>query len=230
MAGRAQPPALDGGEVLAHAVDLADRGARAQQRAGHRLLVRKRDPRRRQGEQRRAAAGDQAEREIVRTQRLGLGEDARRRRAAAGVRHRVRRLDHVDRARRHAVAVAGDDEAFQRAVPMILHGPRHRRRRLAGADDHAAACGRFRQVRGQAMGRLRALDGRVQQAAQQGPRLRAHAPPCQSRRQASFAPDPRTAGRAPAPCHGEHPAALRVTMPAPGVAQRYGSGDTGARP
>ena len=63
MTGSAQPAALDGGEVLAHTVDLADRGARAQQRAGDRLLVGEREPRRRQGQQRRGAAGDETERE-----------------------------------------------------------------------------------------------------------------------------------------------------------------------
>ena len=39
MACRPQPPALDGGKMLAHGVDLADCCARAEQRAGDRLLV-----------------------------------------------------------------------------------------------------------------------------------------------------------------------------------------------
>ena len=75
-------PPLMAERCLRTAFDLADGGARAQQRAGHRLLVLERDPRRRQGEKRRAAAGDEAEREVVGAQPPGHGENARRRLAA----------------------------------------------------------------------------------------------------------------------------------------------------
>ena len=223
MAGPPQPPALDGGEMLAHGIDLADRRARAEQRAGDRLLVRKRDPRRRQGKQRRAAPGDEAEREIVRSQSLGHGEDARRGLAAAGIRHRMRRLDHLDRPRRHAVAVPGDDEAFEGTLPMIFHGLRHRRCRLAGAHHDGAAGGRLRQVRRQAARRPGTRESRVQQSAQNDSRIFAHASPCQSRTPASSAaPAPAGAAQALQGATGYHAA--------PAVTHRYGSGDTGARP
>ena len=47
--GRGEPPTLDRGEVLAHAVHLADMRARAQQRAIDRLLVLEGEARRRAG-------------------------------------------------------------------------------------------------------------------------------------------------------------------------------------
>ena len=187
MAGRAQASALDGGKMLAHAVDLADGGAGAQQRPGHRLLVGELDPFCRQGEQRGAAAGNQAQCKVVLAQAFSQREDARRSLASADVRHRVRRLDHLDPCRRHAVAVAGDDEAFQRARPVILHGPRHGRGRLAGTHHHSAARRQLRQMRGHALGRPGACERRIQQAAQEESRIVAHASPCQSHRRASSA-------------------------------------------
>ena len=191
MAGRAQSPALDCGEMLAHGVDLADGGARAEQGAGDRLLVRQLDACRRQREQRRPAARDEAEREIVRAEGLRQSEDARRGRAATGVRHRMRRLDHLDRPRRHAVAVAGHDEAFEGARPMIFDRLRHARRRLAGAHDHGAARGRRGQMRRHVARRPGAGEGCVQQAAQERSGVFAHAAPCQSRSPTSSAPQAR---------------------------------------
>ena len=167
--------------------------------------------------------GDEAEREIVRSQSLGHGEDARRGLAAAGIRHRMRRLDHLDRPRRHAVAVPGDDEAFEGTLPMIFDGPRHRRCRLAGAHHDGAAGGRLRQVRRQAARRPGTRKGCVQQAAKNVSRIFAHASPCQSRTPASSAaPAPAGAAQALQGATGYHAA--------PAVTHRHGSGDTGARP
>ena len=52
MAGRGQTATLDGRQMTAHAVHLADRGARFKQRAAHSLLVLQRQTRQRQGQQR----------------------------------------------------------------------------------------------------------------------------------------------------------------------------------
>ena len=67
----------------------------------------------RQRQQRRAAAGDQAEHQVVGTEALHQLEDARGRRAPGLVGHRMRRLDDLDAPGRHAMAVAGDDQAFE---------------------------------------------------------------------------------------------------------------------
>ena len=61
--------ALDRRQMLAHAIHLADMRAAAQQRAIDRLLVGERDVAVGQGEQRRAAARDEAQHEIVGAER-----------------------------------------------------------------------------------------------------------------------------------------------------------------
>ena len=89
---------------------------------------------------RRAAAGDQAQHQIVGAQRPARSRRMRvARLQAGGVGHRMRRLDDLDALARHAVAVARDHQPVERAGPMVLDGPRHRRRRLAGADHDQAA-------------------------------------------------------------------------------------------
>ena len=97
--------------------------------------------------------------------------------AAGGVRHRMRRLDHLDPGARHGVAVAGDHEAFERPGHVPLDRARHRRRGLAGAEHDGAAGGRRRQMRRQHRGRLRRFDRGVQQPAQEGSRLDRHPGP-----------------------------------------------------
>ena len=76
QARRRQAAALDRRQVLAHAVDLADRRAAAQQRAPICRSSASVDARRRQAEQRRAAAGDQAEDEIVGAEAARPRDDA----------------------------------------------------------------------------------------------------------------------------------------------------------
>ncbi len=70
MGRRRQPPALDGREVLTDDVHLADIGARGQQRLVDRLFLGQRDGARRQGQQRRAAARNQGNHQIVLGQAL----------------------------------------------------------------------------------------------------------------------------------------------------------------
>ena len=67
--------------------------------------------------------------------------------APALVGHRMGGLDDLDRSAGHGVAVAGDDEAGERARPVVLDRLGHRRRGLAGAEHDGAALGRRRQVR-----------------------------------------------------------------------------------
>ena len=108
---RGEPAALDAREVLAHAVHLVDRGARAQQRPVDALLVGEREALGRQGEQGGAAARDQGQDQVVLAQAADQVEDARGRGPARLVGHGVGGLDHLDPLARGAVAVAGDDQA-----------------------------------------------------------------------------------------------------------------------
>ena len=64
-ARRGEPPTLDGREVAAQAVHLADRRPGLQQRAVQRLLVLQRQSIQWQRQQRRGAAGHQAQHQIV---------------------------------------------------------------------------------------------------------------------------------------------------------------------
>ena len=80
LGGDGEASALDGREMLPHRVHLDDVGARLQQRAIDLLLVGQREAGRGQRQQRRGAAGDQAQHEVVRGQSLHLVEDATARR------------------------------------------------------------------------------------------------------------------------------------------------------
>ena len=110
---RGEPAALDAREMLAHGVDLADRGAGAQQCPRHRLLLRQRQARGRRDPVGRGAARQQHQHQVVGGRR---GRRARASRSAAGesgrVGHRMAGLDHRARAAvGRAVAVAGHGKA-----------------------------------------------------------------------------------------------------------------------
>jgi hypothetical protein len=167
MAGRGEPAALDRREMAAHAVDLADARAAAQQLARERLLVCERERRQRQGQQRRSAAREQAEHEVVARQSLHQLQHALRGREPRFIRHRMRGLDHFDAPHVVAVAVARDHQAFERPLPVRFDGGGHRRRCLAGADHDGAAARSLGQVLRQHRRRLRRRDRRREHAAQQ---------------------------------------------------------------
>ena len=171
---RRQAAALDGGEVLPHAVHLADAGAAFQQGAVELLLVGQRDALPGQGQQSRAATGNQHQHQVVGSQPLHHGEDARRGILSRRVRHRMRRLDHLDAFAGHAMAVARHHQAGQLARPVFLHRPRHRRGRLAGADHQGAAPGRPGQVLWHASGRVGGAHGVREEARQQLPGCSGH--------------------------------------------------------
>ncbi len=161
--------ALDRGQVLSHAIHLGDVGAGFQQRLVDGLLVGKRQPFARDREQGGGAAGHQAQHEVVRGQALRHRQDAARGLLAGGIRYRVRSLDHLDPLARQAVAVARDDEAGERAGPIVLHRLGHGGGGLAGAEHDGAALGRRGQVRRQDLQRIDRTDGRREQAPQDVP-------------------------------------------------------------
>jgi hypothetical protein len=107
--------------VLAHAVHLADAGAAVEQLLVDALLVGQRQAFGRQHQQRRAAARDQAQHQVVGREALREREDALGGLLPGRVGHGVRGLDDLD-ALRHAlgarrnVLVACDDQPRQRRV------------------------------------------------------------------------------------------------------------------
>jgi hypothetical protein len=94
---RRQPPALDAPTGACARSSSRRSPRRFQQRAVDRLLVGQRQPSAGQGQQGRAAAGDQAQDQVVGSARRQR-QDALRAACAGGVGHRVRRLDHLDAA------------------------------------------------------------------------------------------------------------------------------------
>src|SRR5271169_1161751 len=162
-----QSPALDRRQVLADGIHFSDMRAAAQQCAIDRLLVLERDPGGGERQQRRTAAGKQTQHEIVRPEPLDPGENPPSRFAPSGVRHRVRRLDHLDMPARHGVAIAGDDEPLDRPRPVRLDSRRHRSGGLPGTDDDGPALGRLRQVLRNAQRRRGGPDGGIEHVAQQ---------------------------------------------------------------
>ena len=102
-------------------------------------------------------------------------EDAAGGLAPGGVGHRMRRLDDLDALAGHGVAVAGDDEAFERARPVALERLRHRRRGLAGADHDRAALRRLGQEARDAVLGLGGVDRRGEHLREQFARSGVHA-------------------------------------------------------
>ena len=132
--------------MLADGVDLADRRARAQQRPGHLLLLRKGYAGDRRDPVGGAAAGQQHQQQIVGTGAGGELQALLRALQSGLVGHGMAGLDHLDPPRRHAMAVArGRDPRKPRGVEaerveiMPLRRRRHGGRGLAGGKaDHAA--------------------------------------------------------------------------------------------
>ena len=141
----------------------------------------RRDPLRRQGEQRRAAARNQAEHQVVRPGAFGEREDAARSVAPARVGDRVRGLDDLDPLAGYAMAGPGDDQALERAVPVVLDRLCHRGRSFPCPEDDDPALRPLRQVRRHHPGRQRRGDGCVEEGEEEstgfGFRFRDHGTP-----------------------------------------------------
>jgi hypothetical protein len=83
----------------------------------------------------------------------------------------MRSFDDFDSLARHRVSVAGDDDARERARPIVLDGFCHCRRRFAGADDDGATFWRFGQMPWQAARGLRGQNRGIEHRAQQVARI-----------------------------------------------------------
>ena len=177
-AGRGQPPALDARQVLAHAVHLGDVGARVQQLLVDALLVFQSEAFGRQREQRRAAARDQAQHEVVLCQSMRHRQDALGRFQPGRIRHRMCCFDDLDaalepiRARRDVV-IAGDDQPFKRRIrgPQGFDGLCHGAACLARAQHDGAALGGRRQESGRVVQRQGAFDGAMVEVLEEAARV-----------------------------------------------------------
>ncbi len=140
LGGGGEAPPLIAERCLRTQFISRDVGAAVEQRLVDRLLVVEAEAgrgQRRAAPSRRRKSGTERDRRRVRPR---TARRMRARRLLAGrVRHGMGGLDDLDAARRRAVAVAGDDEAFERPVPGCLDRgapspppPCRRRRRACG--------------------------------------------------------------------------------------------------
>ena len=106
-----QAPPLDGRQMPAYAIHLADAGAAGEQRTIHGLLQIEVQSLQRQWQQGGAAAGEQAQHEIVRAERCHEIEHALRRVHPGGIRYRMRRLDDFYAFARYGISIARDHQA-----------------------------------------------------------------------------------------------------------------------
>ena len=167
--GHGQAAALDRRKMLAHAVHLGDRRAATQQRRPDLALVVGTNALGRKRQQRRPAPRDQAQYQIVGGESCDQRHDARRRRPAGFIGHRMSRLDDLDALAGHTVAVRCDHETGQRPAPGPLHGARHGRGGLPRSYDDRAAQRRLRQpARHHRLGRSGSYGG-LEQGEQAGP-------------------------------------------------------------
>ncbi len=160
--------AFDAGEVFPDAIHLGDIRAGFEQPFVDRLLVGEGERAAGQRQQRRSAARDQAEDEIVLGQALRLLEDAPCRLLAGFIGHGMRAFDDLDPPGRQSVAVAGEDQALDRALPVVFDRLRHGGGGLAGAEHDGAPLGRRGQAVRYDLQRVNGPDRRVEHAAQQG--------------------------------------------------------------
>ena len=144
--------------MTAHAIDLADARAALEQFATDGLLVLETDSVQRQGQQGRAASGDETKHRIVGRQSADQRHEAPGRFESGRIRDRMGRLNDFDAFTGHRMPVAGHDQAGNRLGPVLLDHPRHFRRGFARPDDHQPAGGSLRQIQGNPVNRLRRLD------------------------------------------------------------------------
>src|SRR5579883_2855339 len=83
-------------------------------------------------------------------------------------------FDDLDALGRRAMAVAGDDQPFERSAPMGFDRGRHGGRGLAGADDDRAAFGRRREMGRHAMRRRRRFNRGGEHALEQRAMIGGH--------------------------------------------------------
>ena len=167
--GSRQPAALHRRDLLSHAVQFGDVGAALEHRLHQPELFIDGDAGHRLRHQRRGAARNERDEEIIGAERrrqrqrlLGGGK-------AGLVGNRVAGMDQRQTLQVMAVAVGGDDEALEWAIPIVFHRLRHGHGGLADRDHHGATPGLRRQVAGHRLHGVGSLDRGIEEAAQDGP-------------------------------------------------------------
>ena len=113
--GRGKPAALDGGEMLADTVHLADGRTGPQQRFVDGPLVLERETRRRRCEQRRPASGDEGQYAVPPPKPADEVQNAPGRVDAGLVRYRMGRFHRFNVPGIRAVAIGRDDDSLERS-------------------------------------------------------------------------------------------------------------------
>ena len=109
-----------------------DIGTRPQQSLVDGLFVRQAEARSGQAHQRRTAAGNQTQRQVIAAEALCQLQHALGGSLAGIVRYRVRRFQDLDALAGYRMAITGNHQARQRAGPVLFDAVRHSRRSLAG--------------------------------------------------------------------------------------------------
>jgi hypothetical protein len=144
---QSEPAALEPRQMAADAIDLPHIRPGAEQGGGQALLLRQSEPVAGQAGQRRGAAAEQHQDEVVRTRLPREAEQPLRRRDAGFVRHRMGRADRLDPRQCDPASAPRDREARQRPLPLRLDDGRHLSRRLAERQQHRPPRRRRRQMR-----------------------------------------------------------------------------------
>ncbi|MCY1432359.1 hypothetical protein D9M71_483520 [compost metagenome] len=160
--------------MLAHAVHLADGGAGLQQCLVDLLLVRQGQALGGQGQQGRATAGQQEDDAVVFIEVADQFQHALGHGQAGGIGDRVGGFDHLDLLAVGAVAVTGDDQAGDFALPAFLDHFGHGGCGLAGADDDDPAATVGGQVGFEDLTGVGGGDGCVEQFAEKFLRIDRH--------------------------------------------------------
>ena len=180
MGAAGEPAAFDAREMLTHAIDLADIGAAAQQRAGGRLLFFKCDAGRRRDPIGRGAAGEKNEHEVIGGRLIGKGQRAFGAGNSGLVGDRVACFDHGDPLGRPPIAVTRHRHTIeptfidQRAIMTFRHFGEGARGLAGGEDDQASARRRVRQMRRQTARRMRRGDNGAKHGFKQFARFGGH--------------------------------------------------------
>ena len=167
-----QSSAFDAREVFTHGVHLADRRTTSQQFAVDALLVGQRQAQSRHGQERRTAAGNQTNDQIIFAQTPAQRQQTPGSIHAGLIRHRVGRFHHFyalrqTRRARRRVVVARDHQSFQGRIsrPQAFQGMRHGARCLASAKHNGSSARRWRQQSRHIQQRLGTRDRSVKQMA-----------------------------------------------------------------
>src|SRR5579883_3084040 len=136
----------------AHAIHFRDSGAALEERFVDRLLVGESDAIGWERKKRGAAAGDETKHKIVGSETFDQRKNALGRFLPGGIRNRMARFHHLDALTGHSMPIACHDQAFERALPMILDRLGHSAAGFARSNGNGAALRPGRKMWRQTLG------------------------------------------------------------------------------